>query len=133
MSKTVIITGTSSGFGKQMSIALAGEGYNVIAAMRNITGKNKIAADELNVHANITVVEMDVTSTSSVQAAFESALGKFGRIDVLINNAGVSGFGFLEATSVEQMKKIFEANVWGAIRCHSVQLPLWSRIADRSF
>ena len=123
MSKTVLITGTSAGFGKLMVLDLAKRGYNVAAAMRNVTTKNAEAAKELNALPNVTVVEMDVTSTESVDAAVEQTVAKFGKIDVLVNNAGIAAFGPLEAFSVEQMKRLFEVNLWGTIRGYLAVLP----------
>jgi NAD(P)-dependent dehydrogenase (short-subunit alcohol dehydrogenase family) len=123
MSKTILITGTSSGFGKLMALTLAKEGHQVIACMRNVTGKNAGAAEGLNKLLNIDVIEMDVTSSRSVKRAVEKTLNKYRRIDVLVNNAGISGVGFFEATSIKQMKSIFEVNLWGAVRCIQGVLP----------
>ncbi len=123
MSKIILITGTSSGFGKLTALSLAKEGYTVIAAMRNTTGKNAGIAQELAAVPNISVVEMDVTDTASVNAAIAATVQEHGRIDVLVNNAGVSGFGLFEATSIEQMKNIFEVNVWGSVRNILAVLP----------
>src|SRR3954471_10716937 len=112
MSKTILITGTSSGFGKLMALDLAGKGHTVIAAMRSIATKNAGIAKELGAISNIEVVEMDVTSEASVNAAVEATVKKHGQIDVLVNNAGITGFGLFEATSIDQMKNIFEVNLW---------------------
>jgi NAD(P)-dependent dehydrogenase (short-subunit alcohol dehydrogenase family) len=123
MSKTILITGTSSGFGRLMALDLAKKGHQVIAAMRNIATKNAGIARELDAIPNIAVVEMDVTSTESVNAAIETTVKKHGQIDVLVNNAGITGFGLFEATSIEQMKNIFEVNVWGTVRNVLAVLP----------
>lgn len=123
MSKTIFITGTSTGFGKLTAVTLAKAGHNVIAGMRNVTGKNKSAAEELGAIANIEVVEIDVTSDESVELAFEKVLNKYGHIDVLINNAAVSGFGLLEAFSLEQVRKMFEVNFYGVLRTYQAVLP----------
>jgi NAD(P)-dependent dehydrogenase (short-subunit alcohol dehydrogenase family) len=123
MSKTILITGTSTGFGKLMSITLANEGHRIVAAMRNVSGKNEAVAAALSEIPNVEVVEMDVTSTESVNAAVEKTLNKYRKIDVLVNNAGISGLGFFEATSVAQMKSIFEVNLWGAVRVIQAVLP----------
>lgn len=123
MSKTILITGTSSGFGKLMALDLAKKGHRVIAAMRNMATKNAGAAQELSAIPNIEVFEMDITNTESVNAAIEAIVKKYGQIDVLVNNAGVSGFGLFEATSLEQMKNIFEVNVWGTVRTILAVLP----------
>lgn len=119
----ILITGTSSGFGKLMALDLAKKGYRVIAAMRNKATKNAGIALELGALPNIEVVEMDVTSTESVNAAIEATVKKYGQIDVLVNNAGITGFGLFEATSIEQMKYIFEVNLWGTVRNIVAVLP----------
>jgi NAD(P)-dependent dehydrogenase (short-subunit alcohol dehydrogenase family) len=123
MSKTILITGTSAGFGKLIAITMAKEGHRVIAAMRNVTTKNAAAAAALNALSNIEVVEMDVTSTDSVNTAIGEAIKKYGQIDAQVNNAGIGAVGFLEATSIEQMKSVFEVNLWGYIRTIQAALP----------
>lgn len=123
MSKTIFITGTSTGFGKLMAITLAGQGHTVIAGMRNITGKNAAVAAELSALPNIDVVELEVTSDSSVQSAIDYSIEKYGRIDVLVNNAAVSGFGLLEAFSIDQIKSMFEINAFGVVRAIQAVLP----------
>jgi len=123
MNKTVFITGTSTGFGKLTAATLANAGYTVIAGMRGINGKNKTVAKELSSKPNIEVVEIDVTDDSSVTNAFEKTLEKYGRIDVLINNAAVSGFGLLEAYSLDKIRQMFEVNFYGVIRTYQAVLP----------
>ncbi|MFH6985641.1 SDR family oxidoreductase [Marinoscillum luteum] len=123
MNKTIFITGTSTGFGKLTTITLANAGYTVIAGMRGTTGKNQVVAKELAALPNVEVVEIDVTDDTSVTKAFEKTLAKHGKIDVLINNAGVTGFGLLEATSIEQIRKMFEVNFYGVIRTYQAVLP----------
>jgi NAD(P)-dependent dehydrogenase (short-subunit alcohol dehydrogenase family) len=123
MSKTIFITGTSTGFGKLTAITLAKAGHSVIAGMRGIDGKNKNAAKELSALSNIEVVEIDVTSDASVKAAFKKVLIKYGYIDVLVNNAAVSGFGLLEGYSIDQVKAMFEVNFYGVLRTYQAVLP----------
>ncbi len=123
MSKTVFITGTSTGFGKLTTLTLAKEGYKVIAGMRGITGKNKEVAQELSQLPNVDVVEIDVINDSSVQKAFEKTLQKHQKIDVLVNNAAVNGFGLLEAYSIDQVKNMFEVNFYGILRTYQAVLP----------
>src|SRR4051794_38706242 len=101
MSKTIFITGTSSGFGKLMTQTLSNAGHTVIAGMRGATGKNKAVGNELPAPSNVEVVEIDVTSDASVSKAFEQTLTKHGKIDVLVNNAGLSGYGLFEAYSID--------------------------------
>jgi NADP-dependent 3-hydroxy acid dehydrogenase YdfG len=123
MTKTISITGTSTGFGKLTTITLAKEGYTVIAGMRDVNGKNEAVAKALSALANVEVVEIDVTDDNSVNNAFEFALAKYGKIDVLVNNAGLAGFGLVEAFSVEQIKHFFEVNFYGVIRTYQAVLP----------
>jgi NAD(P)-dependent dehydrogenase (short-subunit alcohol dehydrogenase family) len=123
MNKTVFITGTSTGFGKLTATTLASAGYKVIAGMRGISGKNETVAKELRSLPNVEVVEIDVTDDSSVNNAFEKVLEKYGRIDVLVNNAAVSGFGLLEAYSLDRIRQMFEVNFYGVIRTYQAVLP----------
>ncbi|UOQ69277.1 SDR family oxidoreductase [Hymenobacter volaticus] len=123
MSKNILITGTSSGFGKLMVLSLSEQGHSVIAAMRNTTSKNAAVAQELAALPNVEVVEMDITRDESVQQAVTSTLEKYGHLDVLVNNAGITGFGLLEATSIAQMKNLFEVNLFGVVRAYQAVLP----------
>ncbi|GAB4020813.1 SDR family oxidoreductase [Spirosoma migulaei] len=123
MSKVIFITGTSTGFGKLTALTLANAGYSVIAGMRATTGKNQVVAQELSAIPNIEVVDIDVTDDASVQNAFAQTLEKHGRIDVLINNAAVAGFGLFEAYSLEQIRTMFEVNFYGVVRTYQAVLP----------
>ncbi|GAA4335816.1 SDR family oxidoreductase [Mucilaginibacter gynuensis] len=123
MSKVILITGTSTGFGKLMAITLANAGHNVIAGMRGVTAKNAEAAKELGALPNIEVAELDITSDNSVNEAISKTLTKYGKIDVLVNNAAVSGFGLLEAYSLDQIRNMFEVNFYGVLRTYNAVLP----------
>lgn len=123
MSKTIFITGTSTGFGKLTTITLANAGHTVIAGMRNVSGKNAAAARELSALPNVEVVEIDITSDESVKAAFEKVLAKYGSIDVLVNNAAVAGFGLLEGYTLEKVRQMFEVNFYGVLRTYNAVLP----------
>ncbi|RZJ52980.1 MAG: SDR family oxidoreductase [Flavobacterium sp.] len=123
MSKTIFITGTSTGFGKLTAITLANAGHSVIAGMRNTQTKNAAAAAELSQLNNIEVVEIDITNDLSVANAFEKILNKYGKIDVLINNAAVSGFGLLEGYSLDQFRNMFEVNTYSVLRMYQAVLP----------
>ncbi|MRG47658.1 SDR family NAD(P)-dependent oxidoreductase [Chitinophaga sp. SYP-B3965] len=123
MSKTILITGTSTGFGKLMAITLSKAGHTVIAGMRGINGKNAAVAKELAALPNVTVAELDVTSDDSVNSAVAQIISKHGKIDVLVNNAGVAGFGLLEAYTLDQIRNLFEVNFYGVIRTYQAVLP----------
>lgn len=123
MSKNIFITGTSTGFGKLMAITLANAGHSVIAGMRNVDGKNEAVALELGAIPNIDVVNIDVTSDLSVKTAFEQVLNKYGKIDVLVNNAAVAGFGLLEAYSLDQFRQMLDVNAFSVLRTYQAVLP----------
>jgi NAD(P)-dependent dehydrogenase (short-subunit alcohol dehydrogenase family) len=123
MVNIVLITGTSTGFGKLMTTTLAAAGHTVVAGMRSTTTKNAAVAQELAALSNVEVVELDVTSDESVQQAVAQTLARHGRIDVLVNNAGVSGFGLFEAFSIEQIRQMFEVNFYGVVRTYQAVLP----------
>lgn len=123
MSKIILITGTSTGFGKLMTKTLSEAGHTVIAGMRDVTVKNSAVAKELSALPNVEVTELDVTSDESVHDAVENVLNKYGRIDVLVNNAGAAGFGLLEAYSIDQIRAMFEVNFYGVIRTYQAVLP----------
>lgn len=122
--KTVIITGSSSGFGLKAAKDFADKGYRVFAAMRNPNGKNASVKDELQAHSqSIHIVDMDVTSDESVKTAVAGVLAKAGTVDILINNAGVMYLGITEAFSIAQAKEQMETNYYGAIRTMQAVLP----------
>ncbi len=123
MSKTIFITGTSSGFGKLTALTLAKAGYTVLAGMRDTNGKNAAVAKELGALPNINVVDIDITSDESVKRAIDQVLDVYGRIDVLVNNAAVTGFGLLEGYSIDQVRKMFEVNFFGVLRTYDAVLP----------
>lgn len=115
--KSIVITGTSSGFGKISAKQFADKGYKVYAAMRNPDGRNQEVKNELQTYSeNIDVVEMDVCSDDSVNNAVESIIKKEGGIDILINNAGIMHMGITEAFSVDQAKQLMDTNFYGVIR-----------------
>jgi NAD(P)-dependent dehydrogenase (short-subunit alcohol dehydrogenase family) len=122
--KNIIITGSSSGFGFKAAKDFADAGNSVFAAMRNPDSKNAAKKAELEAHsAHIKVVDMDVTNDASVKEAMASILAEAGKIDILINNAGIMYLGITEAFSVEQAHLQMETNYYGAIRVIQAVLP----------
>ena len=122
MTKTILITGASTGFGRDTAETLARAGYRVFAAMRDIAGRNRGHADALR-SQKIGVVELDVTDDGSVERAIVSVLAEAGRIDVLVNNAGMASAGVSEAFTSEQAKVLFNTNVVGVLRTTRAVLP----------
>lgn len=122
MSKTVLITGAASGFGRDTAETLAAAGHTVYASMRDAAGRNAGAADALR-GRGIKVVELDVADDASVDRAVAAVLADAGRIDVLINNAGLASAGVSEAFTADQAKILFNTNVVGIIRTTRAVLP----------
>jgi NAD(P)-dependent dehydrogenase (short-subunit alcohol dehydrogenase family) len=123
MSKIVLVTGTSNGFGKDVAQTLAAAGHTVYATMRDLAGRNGAAAEELQAKG-IQTIELDVTDNSSVDAAVKSLFAKTGgKLDVLINNAGIASGGLSETFTPEQVREMFEVNVFGIQRMIRAVLP----------
>jgi NAD(P)-dependent dehydrogenase (short-subunit alcohol dehydrogenase family) len=128
MPSTILITGASTGFGRDAAERLARRGHRVYATMRDVGTRNaanraaltKVARDEdLDLH----VLELDVTSQASVQRAVDTMLGEVGHIDVVINNAGFAGIGVTEAYTPEQFQQMFDVNLFGVVRVNRAVLP----------
>jgi NAD(P)-dependent dehydrogenase (short-subunit alcohol dehydrogenase family) len=122
MSKTILITGTSSGFGRDTAETLARAGQTVFASMRDPQAKNREHAERLRAQG-IEVVELDVSNDASVDLAVKEVLARTGRIDVLINNAGIASAGITEAFTPDQAKVVFNTNVVGLLRTTRAVLP----------
>ena len=128
MSKVVVITGCSSGFGRQLAETLARRGDRVYATMRAIDGRNAGVAAELQALAgqediDLRVLELDVTSSESTEAAAEVILNESGAPDVVVNNAGVMYTGFTEAFSADELAAQLDVNVVGIHRTNRALLP----------
>lgn len=119
MNKTVLITGASSGFGSLTAKKFHSEGWNVVATMRSPEKEQELTKLE-----NVLVTKLDVTNKASIEAAILETVEKFGTIDVLVNNAGIGSKGGLEQFSEEQILKMFDTNVFGAIRVSQAVLPM---------
>src|SRR5882762_6846294 len=108
MKKTVLITGTSSGFGKAAAQLFAANGWNVIATMRTPS-----AETELTTLDNVLVTRLDVQDPASIEQAIQAGIARFGSIDALINNAGFGLFRVFEGTSREKIQEQFDVNLFG--------------------
>ncbi|SFR29949.1 NADP-dependent 3-hydroxy acid dehydrogenase YdfG [Lentzea waywayandensis] len=124
MSKVVLISGASSGFGALTARALADTGHTVYAGMRDVGGRNAPAAAEAAGHpGDLRTVELDVSSDSSVGQAVQTVLDQAGRLDVLVHNAGHMVTGPAEAFTPEQLAALYDTNVLGAHRINRAALP----------
>jgi NAD(P)-dependent dehydrogenase (short-subunit alcohol dehydrogenase family) len=120
--RTAVVTGASSGFGRLTAQTLAADGWRVYATMRNVATTNAGAAADLK-KAGISVVELDVTSDASVDAAAKTILSEAGAVDVLVNNAGTGFFGIEEAFRPAAAERQFATNVIGPLRVNRAFLP----------
>lgn len=122
--KIAVITGASSGFGLLTTLELAKKDYLVIATMRNLNKQEDLMsqATKLNLQQNITVQQLDVTDQNSIHN-FQLYIKEINRVDLLINNAGYANGGFVEEIPVEEYRKQFETNLFGAISITQLVLP----------
>ena len=118
MSKTILITGASSGIGKATAKHFHEKGWNVVATMRNPE-----AEDELSKLDNVLVTRLDVLDEDSIQEAVAAGIDKFGAIDALLNNAGYGAYGPLEAFPLESIRRQFDTNVIGLLAVTKAVLP----------
>jgi NAD(P)-dependent dehydrogenase (short-subunit alcohol dehydrogenase family) len=126
--QVVLITGSSTGFGRLFTETLARKGHTVFATMRDPAGRNAKNAAEIRTLAEkdslpIHVLEMDVTDDASVQRAVDAAIARAGRIDVAINNAGYYLSGLEEAVTTEQAQRLMDTNFIGPVRVNRAVLP----------
>src|SRR5438132_7373317 len=115
MAQTILVTGSTSGFGRLMVETLARQGYRVFAGMRAAAGKNAPAAEELRALAEreqlaLHIIELDITDDASVEQAIASLVGITGRLDVVVNNAGIAYSGQLVAFNLEQVHQQSDTN-----------------------
>jgi NAD(P)-dependent dehydrogenase (short-subunit alcohol dehydrogenase family) len=120
--RTAVVTGANSGFGRLTAQAFADDGWRVYATMRKATSTNAQAAADLRA-AGVSVVELDVTSDASVDAAAKTILAEVGAVDVLVNNAGTGHFGIEEAFTPSAAEAQFATNVVGPLRVNRAFLP----------
>jgi NAD(P)-dependent dehydrogenase (short-subunit alcohol dehydrogenase family) len=118
MTKTILITGSSSGLGKATARLFAHQGWNVVATMRRPEEER-----ELVQLPNVLVTRLDVQDRVSIASAIEAAIARFGQIDVLLNNAGFGLFGLFEATPPEKVAEQFNVNVFGIMDLTRAILP----------
>ena len=118
MPKTVLITGASSGIGRATALHFQAKGWNAIATMRNPAQET-----ELSLLDRVLVTRLDVQDTASIAQAVQAGLERFGRIDVLVNNAGYGAYGPLESTPLARVRNQFDVNVIGLIATTQAVIP----------
>lgn len=118
-----LVTGTSSGIGLATAVTLARGGHTVIATMRNLESAGElqkiVAAEKLPVSLAV----LDVDDDASVESGLGKVLAEHGRLDVLVNNAGIGGGGSVEESSTARFREVMETNFFGALRCIKAVVP----------
>jgi NAD(P)-dependent dehydrogenase (short-subunit alcohol dehydrogenase family) len=121
--KTWFITGASRGFGARVAELALAQGDNVVATARN----PRSAIERLGDHAQLLASALDVTNEAQAKAAADAAIERFGRIDVLLNNAGFGLVGAVEEATGEEVEKLYRTNVFGLLAVTRAVLPSMRR------
>lgn len=124
--KYALVTGSNSGFGKLTTLQLLKEGFHVFACMRNTKNQTALMEEviQLNKLDQLTVFELDVTNINQIEKVKESIEKSFGKLDVLVNNAGYCEGGFLEDIEIALWEKQQETNIFGTFKMTKMFLPL---------
>ena len=124
--KVAIVTGSSSGMGFETSLILARNGFYTFATMRKLDGEgsNQLTDITKNEKLPLQVIRLDVNDDKSVKDAIDAIVKEKDRIDVVVNNAGYDLMGALEETSLDELKRQFETNLFGAVRLMQAIIPI---------
>lgn len=122
--KVAVVTGSSSGIGFATSLLLARNGFYTYATMRNLDKSKKIMEEGKKDNLPLKVIQLDVDDDKSVKTAIDKVVSEKNRIDVLVNNAGYGLIGCVEDLSMEEIRNIFETNLFGTIRVMQAVLPV---------
>lgn len=124
--RVALVTGSSSGFGLLTVVELAKAGFRVIASMRDLGRRGLLdkSADSAGVNEKIDVRQLDVTNMTAMPEFVERLLRDYGRIDVLLNNAGFAVAGFIEDLKLEEIRAQFETNFFGHVAMTKAVLPV---------
>ena len=115
--KLVIVTGASSGIGKACAIAFAKKGANLVLAARSADKLNEISREISLLGVEVLCIPTDVSKEADCKILMEKTLDKFGRIDVLVNNAGISMRAAFADLDLQVLKKVMDVNFWGSVYC----------------
>ena len=124
--KRILITGASSGIGKALACSLAGKGAELVLSSRNVEKLRTVSEIIKSSHAGIpepSIVSCDLSKTDEIKNLFDECTRNQGKIDILINNAGVGVYGESDLTTIEDHISIMEVNYFGAVQCMLEVLP----------
>ncbi len=124
--KVALVTGSSSGIGLLTAVELALNGYRVVATMRNpaSSGRLEEAAQKAGIRYRLDLRRLDITEFDSLPGAVEAIIGDYGRLDVLVNNAGFSVAGFAEDMTLDELRRQLETNFFGNVAMTKAALPV---------
>jgi NAD(P)-dependent dehydrogenase (short-subunit alcohol dehydrogenase family) len=123
MALVSVVTGANSGIGRATAVHLATRGFEVYGTVRNRDRAGKLQAMAAERAVDVRLVELDVADDESVRRGFGEILDDAGRVDVLVNNAGIGGNGVVEETEPATYLEIMNVNLCGAVRCAQAVLP----------
>lgn len=121
--KVVIITGASSGIGKALAYEFGNKGAKVVLAARNVEKLQEIVSDLTEHGITALAVKTDVTNEEDCKGLIGKAINKFGQIDVLINNAGISMRAIFIDLQIDVMRRLMDTNYWGTVYCTKYAMP----------
>jgi short-subunit dehydrogenase len=121
--QVVIITGASSGIGKALVYEYASRGAKIVMAARNLEKLNEIQSDLKAQNIKSLAVQTDVSSESDCERLIRKAVDEYDRIDILINNAGISMRALFKDLELSVIKKLMDVNFWGTVYCTKYALP----------
>lgn len=123
MKKVVLVTGTSTGLGISIVVKLAKLGYKVFATMRNLDKKAQLEAAATNAGVDISIKQLDVQDSESIERCVSEIIAEQGCIDVLVNNAGAGFIRTTEQATEDEINWVMDVNFMGVVRCTKAVLP----------
>jgi short-subunit dehydrogenase len=121
--KVVIITGASSGIGRSLALEAARSGARLVLAARNMANLSEVVDEIKQFNENVIACQTDVSKESDCQKLIETTVSKFGKIDILINNAGISMRAIFADADLKVIHRLMDVNFWGTVYCTKFALP----------
>lgn len=112
----ILVTGASTGIGQTTALHLGSRGHEVFAGVRTPDNCHQLKEKIAESNASVELVQLDVTDQASVDSAVQQVMDQAGRIDALVNNAGIGGGRAVEETPLEEVREVFETNYFGGVR-----------------